>query len=159
MAGLPCVEFHTAVYDLLDTGLAIVHLDGGQVRPAGIMAVVPRNRHQLLRNDFAFELMTVVSFLGAPINSGCELEINDYMEQALRMEPLATQIFAIETAELSADVGIVLSAHFENLAAAMLDWLARRDLQADGVLEAEEYEECVTLPGRCAALTARRVAG
>jgi hypothetical protein len=105
--------------------------------------------------------MTVVSFLGSPINSGCELEINDYMEHALRTEPLATQIFAIETAELSSDAGIVLSAHFENLAAAMLNWLARRDSQADAVLDSEEYEECVTRPRRRAAmsLTATRAAG
>jgi hypothetical protein len=46
--GLPCVEFHTSVYDLRDTGLVVVHLDGAQARPAGILAVVPSNRHHLL---------------------------------------------------------------------------------------------------------------
>jgi hypothetical protein len=49
--GLPCVEFYTAVYDLNDTGLAIVHLDGAHGGPVGIVAVIPRDRRRLLRND------------------------------------------------------------------------------------------------------------
>src|ERR1019366_3840887 len=61
--GLPCIEFYTAVYDLRDTGLAVVHLDGPHGGPVGIMAVLPRYRRALLRNDFAFELMTLISFL------------------------------------------------------------------------------------------------
>jgi hypothetical protein len=158
--GLPCIEFFTAVYDLRDTGLAIVHLDGEGGGPAGIVAVVPRTRRKLLRNDFAFELMTLISFLGAPIINGSELAIHDYIEEVLRTEPSATQIFAVETAELSSDIGIVLSAHFEDLAAAMLDWMAIRESQDDALLE--EDEDCgactviagacppIALPARCA---------
>jgi len=133
--GLPSIEFYTAVYDLRDTGLAIVHLDGSHDAPAGIVAVVPRNRRRLLRNDFAFELMTVISFLGSPVNSGCELLINDYIEEALRMEPSATQVFAVETADLSSDTAIVLSAHFERLALAILDWMAHREPEDDESIE------------------------
>ncbi|HEY1221217.1 MAG TPA: hypothetical protein VGF03_19905, partial [Bryobacteraceae bacterium] len=105
--------------------MAIVHLDGSHGGPVGIVAVVPRDRRRHLRNDFAFELMTLVSFLGSPIISGCELQINDYIEGALRTEPSATQVFAVETAELNSDISIVLSAHFEHMAAAMLDWMAK----------------------------------
>jgi len=129
------MEFYTVVYDLRDTGLAVVHLDGPHDAPVGIVAVVPRNRRRLLRNDFAFELMTVISFLGSPINSGCELVIHDYIEESLRMEPPATQVFAVETAELSSDTAIVLSAHFERLAAAILDWMARREPRDDEAIE------------------------
>jgi hypothetical protein len=136
--GLPCIEFPTAIYDLRDAGLAIVHLDGSHGGPVGIVAVIPRDRRPLLRQDFAFELMTVISFLGAPVNTGCELQINDHIEETLRAEPSATQVFAVETAELSSDTSIVLSAHFEHLAAAILDWMANRDPQDDGVLEDEE---------------------
>jgi len=147
--GLPCIEFHTAVYDLRDAGLAIVHMDGSHGGPVGILAVIPRARRRLLRNDFAFELMTVVSFLGSPINAGCELQINDYIEEALRTVPSATQVFAVETAELSWDTSIVLSAHFENLAAAMLDWMATREPQEDAVLEGEECQTPTAIPGFC----------
>ncbi|MGA2272727.1 MAG: hypothetical protein ABSH00_04165 [Bryobacteraceae bacterium] len=147
--GLPCLEFYTAVYELRDAGIALVHLDGSHAGPVGIVAVVPQGRRKFLRDDFAFELMTVISFLGAPINSGCELQINDYIEETLRTEPSATHIFAVETAELNSDVSIVLSAHFEHLAAAMLDWMASRVPQDDGMAEAEECEIRTIVPGDC----------
>lgn len=158
--GLPCIEFPTAVYDLRDTGLAIVHLDGSRGGPVGIVAVIPRSRRRLLRNDFAFELMTLISFLGSQINSGCELAIHDYIDEALRTERSATQVFAVETAELSSDTGIVLSAHFEQLAAAMLDWMAFRESQDDGALEDEGFEACTNVPADCPpiALSARSIA-
>jgi hypothetical protein len=142
--GLPCIEFYTAAYDLRDTGLAIVDLDGVDCGPVGIVAVIPRNRRRVLRNDFAFELMTLISFLGSPVNSGSELAIHDYIEETLRTEPSATQIFSVETAEVSSDIGIVLSAHFENLAAAMLDWMATRESQDDTVLEGEDCKACMS---------------
>jgi hypothetical protein len=147
--GLPCLEFYTAVYDLGDAALALVHLDGSHAGPVGIVAVIPRDRRKFLRDDFAFELMTIISFLGAPINSGCELQINDYIEEALRTGPTATQVFAVETAELNSDISIVLSAHFENLAAAMLDWMAHREPQDDLIAEAEEREIRTVIPGDC----------
>jgi len=147
--GLPCIEFATAVYDLRDAGLAIVHLDGAHGGPVGIVAAIPRNRRSFLREDFAFELMTIVSFLSSPVNRGCELQINDYIEETLRTEPSATQVFAVETAELSSDTGIVLSAHFEQLAAAMLDWLATREPEDDAIREGGERETRTIIPGGC----------
>lgn len=158
--GLPCIEFYTAVYDLRDAGLAMVHLDGANGGPVGILAVIPRSRRRLLRNDFAFELMTLISFLGSPVNSGSELAIQDYIEEALRTEPSDTQIFSVETAEVSSDTGIVLSVHFENLAAAMLDWMATRESQDGTVLEGEECKLFTTIAVDCppTALTARRAA-
>jgi hypothetical protein len=159
--GLPCVEFYTAVYDLRDAGLAIVHSDGADGGPVGIVAVIPQDRRRLLRKDFAFELMTLISFLGSPVNSGSELAIHDYIEDSLRTAPSATQVFVVETGEVNADTGIVLSAHCENLAAAMLDWMATRTPQDDAVLESEECmagtafpadRPPTTLPPRCAAI-------
>jgi len=159
--GLPCVEFYTAVYDLRDAGLAIVHSDGADGGPVGIVAVIPQDRRRLLRDDFAFEFMTLISFLGSPVNSGSELAIHDYIEEALRTEPSATQVFVVETGEVNPDTGIVLSAHFENLAAAMLDWMATRTPQDDAVLEGEGSTvgtpvpadwPPTTLPPRCAVM-------
>jgi hypothetical protein len=147
--GLPCLEFHTTVYDLGDTGVAIVHLDGSQGGPAGIVAVMPRGRREQLRNDFPFELMTLISFLGSPINRGCELTIHDYIEEALRLEPSATQVFAVETAELSSDTRIVVSEYFERLAAAMLDWMADREAEDAGEFENEECGRPMIIPNEC----------
>jgi hypothetical protein len=44
--------------------------------------------------------MTLLSFLGTPINHGCELAIHEYIEETLRAEKSATQVFAVETAEV-----------------------------------------------------------
>jgi hypothetical protein len=147
--GLPCIEFYTAVYDLRDAGLALVHLDGAHAGPVGIVAVIPHNRRPFLRDDFAFELMTLISFLGAPINSGCELQINDYLEEVLRAPSSATEVFAVETAELGSDTSIVLSAHFEQLAAAMLDWMAAREAPDDEMFEDEACDAPTIFPGDC----------
>jgi hypothetical protein len=159
--GLPCIDFNTAVYYLRDAGLAIVHMDGSHGGPAGIVAVVPSERRKLVRDDIAFELMTMISFLGSAINAGCELQINDYIEEALRAEPSATQVFAVETAELSWDTSIVLSTHFENLAGAMVEWMATREPEDDAALEGEECEIRSIVPAGCppAALTAAPFAG
>jgi hypothetical protein len=44
--------------------------------------------------------MTLISFLGFPVNSGSELVIHDYIEEALRTHLSVTQVFAVETAEV-----------------------------------------------------------
>ncbi len=147
--GLPSIEFYTSVYDLGDSGLAIVHMDGSHAGPVGILTVVPRSRRRILRDDFAFELSTLISFLGSPVNRGCELTIHDYMDEALRADPSATHLFAVETAQTDSDTGIVLSAHFENLAAAMLEWLDERESQDDAIPGAGEGRNCTTVPGSC----------
>lgn len=154
--GLPCIDFYTSVYDLTDAGLAVVHLDWTGGGPAGIVAAIPRTRRRLLRNDFAFEFMTLISFLGSPVISGSELAIHDYIDETLRTEPALTQVFAVETAELDSDTGIVLAAHFETVAAAMLDWLAIREPQDDAVLAGDCSKAPIIVPvGAPAVLPAR----
>ena len=123
--GYASLDYHVSGYRASQLVKMDVLVAGGG--PAGVVAVIPRNRRKLLRGDFAFELMTLISFLGAPVNSGAELAIHDYIEETLRTEPPATHAFAVELAEVSSDTGIVLSAHFERLAAAMLDWMAGRE--------------------------------
>ena len=147
--GLPCLEFHTAVYDLMDIGVAIVHLDGAEGGPAGVIAVVPATRRQRLRPEFAFEFVTLLSFFAGPSKAGSELAIHDYIDEVVRTGAPGTQVFTVETAELDPDVGIVLSAHFEHLAAAMVDWLATRDCMDVEESEDSAVETCVA--GPCAA--------
>ena len=141
LPGLPCIEFQTSVYDLLDVGFAIVHLDGAYDTPAGIVAVIPATRRSRLRPEFAFEFVTVLSFLGVSAGNDSELAIHDYIEAVLRAPVSGTEVFTAEAADLNPDASIVLSAHFEHLAAAMVVWLAMKDL------EEEEEEE---LPARAA---------
>jgi hypothetical protein len=149
VSGLPSIEFNTSVFYLRDTGLAIIHMEGPHGGPVGIVAVVPSERRKLLRDDMAFELMTLISFLGSPANAGCELQINDYIEQALREEPSATHVFAVETAELGWDASIVLSTLFENLASAIVDRMAAEEPEDEAVLEAGESGARPFIPGPC----------
>lgn len=139
--GLPCLEFHTAAYDLMDIGVAVAHLDGAQGGPAGVVAVIPANRRERLRAEFAFEFVTLLSFFAGPGKSGSDLAIHDYIDEVVRTGAPCTLVFTVETAELSPDVSIVLSAHFEHLAAAMVDWLAMNDSAED-----EEFEDCAAEP-------------
>lgn len=128
--GLPCIDFPTTVYDLMDIGLAIVDLDSAYRGPVGVVAVIPAARRAHLRAEFAFEFVTLLSFLGGLTKAGSELTIHDYIEDILRTAS-CTQIFTVETAELSPDVSIVLSAHFEHLSAAMMDWLCIKDSEEE----------------------------
>lgn len=133
VAGLPCIEFHTTVYNFMDIGLAIVHLDGAPGGPTGVVAVIPAARRTHLRTDFAFEFVTFLSFLGGLTKAGSEPTIHDYIDNVLRTEASCTQIFAVETAHVSPDISIVLSSYFEHLPLAMVDWLGIKDFEQDAV--------------------------
>lgn len=141
--GLPCLEFDTAVYDLMDIGVAIVHLDGAEGGPAGVIAVVPAARRERLRPEFAFEFVTLLSFFAGPSKAGSELAIHDYIDAVVRTGAPGTQVFTVETAKLDPDVGIVLSAYFEDLASATVDWLAARDCMDVEESEDSAVESCV----------------
>ena len=129
--GLPSLDFHTTIYDLTDAALAIVHLDGAYHGPVGVVAVIPAPRRRRLRTEFAFEFVSLLTLLNAHPRTGSELTIHDYIEDVLRTAPLSTQIFAVETAECSPDIGIVLSTHFEHLSGAMVEWLNMKDSAED----------------------------
>jgi hypothetical protein len=148
--GLPCIEFHTTVYDLSDIGVAVIHVDGESGGPAAVLAVIPAARRKRLRAEFPFEFVTSVAFLGGSMKGGSELALHDYIEDVLRTELSSTQIFTIETAELSPEVSIVLSEHFEHLSAAMLEWLSTKDsVEAESLFEPENGQMCAA--GACAA--------
>ena len=141
--GLPCLEFYTTIDDLMDIGVGVVHLEGAQGGPVGVMAVIPAARRESLRTEFAFEFVTLLSFFAGPSKSGTELAVHDYIDEVVRTGAPGTHIFAIETAELSPDVSIVLSRHFEQMAAAIVDWLAINDSVAELAFEDEVPGECL----------------
>jgi hypothetical protein len=124
--GLPGVEFQTTVYDLTDAGLAMVHLDGDLHAPIGIVAVIPAQRRRHLRPEFAFGFVSFLSFLGAAASPDSELAIHDYVESVLRTDTACALVFTVEGAQLDSDTSIVTWAYFENLAAAMLQWLSAK---------------------------------
>ncbi len=137
LPGLPCLACKTTVYDLKDVGgLALVHLDGVDSGPVGVVVVIPAARRACLRPEFALEFVTLLSLLGGVPRTGCEFTLHEYIEDVLRKETSYGQVFAVETAELEADEGIVLSAFFERLAAAIADWLASKDSNEPEVSEA-----------------------
>jgi hypothetical protein len=52
----------------------------------------------------------------------------------------------VETGEVNFDNSIVLSSYFENLAAAVLDWMAAREPQDEAVIEGEACKAAMTVP-------------
>jgi hypothetical protein len=124
--GLPGVDFHTTVYDLTDAGLAMVHLDGDRHAPIGVVAVIPAQRRRHLRPEFAFGFVSFLSFLGAATSPDSELAIHDYLESVLRTDTASALVFTVEGSQSDSDTSIVTSAHFENLAIAMLQWLSTK---------------------------------
>lgn len=142
--GLPCLDFHTAAYNLADIGVAIVHLEGAHPGPVGIMAILPAARRQRLRADFPLEFVTLLSLFGGLSGRGSELTVHNYIEEVLRTRAPCTQIFTAETAELPIDLSIVLSVHFERLGDAMIQWLNMQDSDEDreGAFESGAIEAC-----------------
>jgi len=121
--GIPGVAFQTTVYDLTDAGLAMVNLDGV---PIGVVAVIPAQRRDHLRSEFAFGFVSFLSFLGAMASPDSELAIYDYVENVLRTDTSSALIFTVERSRLDPDTSIVTSAFFENLSKAMLQWLCMK---------------------------------
>jgi len=135
--GLPSMDFQTTVYDLQDSGLAIVHLDEVAQAPIGVLAVIPAQWRQHLRTEFAFGFVSFLSFLGALASPDSELAIHDYVENVVRTDTASTLAFAVEGSQLDPDTSIVMSAFFENLSVAMPQWLCMKHAEP----EAEEIPE------------------
>ena len=126
--GSPSFEFQTTAYDLMDAGLAIIHLDSA---PIGALTVLPAHRRPRLRNEFAFGFVAHLSFLDGLIDAESELAIHDYVDHLLRTEQTSTLVFTVETARPHSDASIVLSTYLENLSIAMLQWLCANDATAE----------------------------
>lgn len=126
--GAPIFEFLTTVHDLVDAGLAIVHLDGA---PIGALTVLPAHRRPRLRNEFAFGLVAHLCFLGGLINSESEFAIHEYIDRLLRTEQTSTLVIIVEPSLGHSDASLALSAYLEELSIAMLQWLCAKDAVAE----------------------------
>jgi hypothetical protein len=130
--GCPSMDFQAAVYDLTDSGLAIVHSVGGPGRPIGALAVIPSQRRPRIRDEFAFGFVSFLSFLGGLVSPESDLAIHDYVDEALRSAPSRSLAFSVERADPCTDVGVVLSACLEKLSIAMLYWLSSKEAGEEG---------------------------
>ena len=154
--GLPSVDFQTTVYDLTDAGLAMVHLDGFPHAPIGVVAVIPAERRQHLRPEFAFGFVSFLSFLGAMATPDSELAINDYVESVLRTDTGSALIFTMEGSQLDSETSIVASAYFENLSMAMLQWLCTKHVEPEA--DDDDRSEAAPAMAVCVAAGSRPIA-
>jgi hypothetical protein len=127
VTGFPPLNFCATIQDLADCALAMVDLEDSQQRPLEIVLAVPRQRRPKLRPDFAFEFVSFLRFLHAA-TAGSEMALHDHVDEALRTAaPNASLVFSINTRHVVPEIGVVLSAHIEELAQGMLEWLAVKD--------------------------------
>jgi hypothetical protein len=154
--GLPSMDFQTTVYDLTDAGLAMLHLDGFPHAPIGVVAVIPAERRQHLRPEFAFGFVSFLSFLGAMATPDSELAINDYVENVLRTDTGSALIFTMEGSQLDSETSIVASAYFENLSMAMLQWLCTKHAEPEA--DEDDRPEAAPAMAVCVASGSRPIA-
>src|SRR4030095_10699068 len=81
-SGEPPARFFALVHDLSDCGLASIYCDESKAGPAEILAVIPAHRRPHLRDEFAFEFLAFVRFLGA-LSVGAELQVHDAIASAI----------------------------------------------------------------------------
>lgn len=148
--GTPALDVQTTAYDVTDSGLAIVHLDGAPGGPVAALAVIPAHRRPRLREDFAFGFVAHLSFLGGLITPEAELAIHDYIDNALRTQPPSTLVFTVEAPRVCTDASIALSAYVERLSVAMLQWLSATDAEAEAGDEDVAASYPVPDQGMCA---------
>lgn len=148
--GSAAVEFQTTAYDLKDSGLAVIHLDGVPGGPIGALTIIPAQRRPRLRKEFAFGFVAHLSFFDGLINPESELAIHDYVDTQLQTEPPSTLVFTVETARVCVDVSIALSAYLERLSIAMLHWLCAKDAGADAAEQDVSTAFLVPEQGLCA---------
>jgi hypothetical protein len=120
------MEFQTAVYDLVDSGLAIVHSVDASRRPVGAVAVIPAQRRARIREEFAFGFVSFLSF-GGLVSPESDLAIHEYVDEALRAAPRCSLGFAVESASADAEASVTVSTCLERIAVAMLCWLSSKE--------------------------------
>jgi hypothetical protein len=125
--GCPSLDFQTAIYDLTDSGLAIIHSVGAPGRPIGALAVIPAQRRPRIRDEFAFGFVSFLSFLGGLVSPESDLAVHDYVDEALRSAPSGSLAFGVECEQPCTDASVVLSTYLEKLSIAMLYWLSSKE--------------------------------
>jgi hypothetical protein len=143
--GLP-FSLWAGVHDLGDSSLATLNVDGATGGPSEVVLVVPAERRSKLREEFAFEFVSYLTFLEGAARSGRELALNEHVEQTLAAAPLTnTVVFSVENGILEPDMQLLVSENAERLAMAMIAWMREKD---------ELAQAGVCIPERAAAIEA-----
>jgi hypothetical protein len=121
------MEYQAAIYDLADSGLAIVHSVDASRRPVGAVAVIPAQRRDRIREEYAFGFVSFLSFLGGLVSPESDLAIHEYVDEALRAAPRCSLGFAVESASADAEASVTVSTCLERIAVAMLCWLSSKE--------------------------------
>jgi len=120
-------SFFTTIYDLGDSGVAMIDLEDSGGPPVEILAVVPHHRVSKIRTEFAFEFVSFLRFVRVA-GTGSELAIHDYIEQTLReADGSSSLVFSIDAGVIPLEMSLVMSVQSERLAAGMLQWLSEKD--------------------------------
>jgi hypothetical protein len=121
--GGPATRFFALVHDLSDCAIASIYCDESKAGPAEILAVIPAHRRSHLRDEFAFEFLAYVRFLGS-LSTGAELQVHDAIAAAIA-DPCDsnTLIFSISSGLWPSDCDAVLSCCVERIAVTLCQWL------------------------------------
>jgi hypothetical protein len=125
--GAPSLSFHASVYDLRDSGLAVIDFDAFDGGPAAVLSIIPAARRPLLRQDFAFSFVSFWHFRALHVSPDAEMKIHDYMEAALKAEPGRSLAFSVESEPGESEASITLAACIEDLSRGVHEWLCTRD--------------------------------
>ena len=110
------------MHDLSDCAVASIYCDESKTGPAEILAVIPADRRSRLRDDFAFEFLAFVHFLGL-LSGEAGLQVHDAIASALAEQRDKTIVFSISSGLWPSDLDHILSYCVEKVAVTLCQWL------------------------------------
>jgi hypothetical protein len=127
--GSPSLTFCAQTYDLGDSGLATIDMEGSPGGPLEVLLVVPPSRRSEARPELAFEFTSYLRFLEGRVSHGSELAMHDYVERILRdTAPETTIVISVETRFVAPEVHELIASAAEKLAMSLIAWMAEKDL-------------------------------
>jgi hypothetical protein len=125
----PMSRFFVVLNDLSDSVIASIYCDESKAGPAEILAVVPANRRSRLRDEFAFEFLSFVRFLGT-LSAGAELQVHDAIASVLADRHNSRDlVFSISSVIWPGDLDRALSCCVEKIAVTLCRCLDERHRQ------------------------------
>jgi hypothetical protein len=119
----PVSRFFVVLNDLSDSVIASIYCDESKAGPAEILAVVPANRRSRLRDEFAFEFLAFVRFLGT-LSAGAELQLHDAIASVVAEQHNSRNlVFSISSVIWPGDLDRALSCCVEKIAVTLCRWL------------------------------------
>ncbi len=123
-SGEPRSRFFAVAHALGDCAIAMLYCDESKTGPAEVVVVIPADRRDRLRPEFAFELVAFAGFLGCLGGLDSNMAVHDHISDALKESSRnESLVFSITTGLWDSDRDLVLSRCVEKIAVAMLQWL------------------------------------